>query len=361
MNTKRNGEIDVLRFLCAAGIAVHHYNDLFPADLMYHGYTFVKFFFLVSGYLMVHSMTKLDPHPGSSSEIANATWAFLFRKIRSFYPYFFFAVILQLVLFLFTYGYGGFGSVTHQFLEAIPTFTLAFQGLNLTGSLYLGGSWYLSAMLVGLFLLFPVALRYRDLATKILFPLLSLFLLGYLNTTYGSVSIQFQWTGFCSSGILQAVAQMALGASLYPLAAYLRENPQWQAVAKTRLGKLVFTILKLVCYCAVFSHAQDASIGDLHALLLLALAVLLNFSDTGFAIPESRFTRYLGKASLCVYLFHGIFRYPLYNVLGYYALTPKRLLGLSAMSVLISIVLMHFVDWYMGLVRKAWKKAFAGS
>ena len=59
MKTKRNGEIDLLRFLCAAGIVVHHINELYPSGLMVHGYTFVKFFFMVSGFFMVSSAEKL--------------------------------------------------------------------------------------------------------------------------------------------------------------------------------------------------------------------------------------------------------------------------------------------------------------
>jgi len=358
MRTKRNGEIDLLRFLCAVGIVVHHYNEVFPAELMAHGYTFVKFFFMLSGYFMVHSVRKLGSGQRSTGEIANATWSFIFRKIKSFYIYYIVAMVIQTLLYYVVFDYIGIKAILRTLLEAVPNLTLTFYGLNQYTALYVGGSWYLSVMILALFILFPIALRYQDAAIKLFFPLLAVFSLGYLNATYGSVSLQTEWAGICSTGTLHGIAQISLGASLYPLVEYLNANPQWQAMLKSRGIRLSLTLVKLVCYLAVLSYAQDASLADIHVLLLLAVGLTLSFSGSGFTIPENRLTRYLGRISLPIYLFHSLFYYAFYTVLMPFSVTPVRLLILSAAGIVLSVGLMHLVDFCTRRISAAFQRAF---
>ena len=82
LKSARNGEIDVLRFVFSIIIVLHHFDQTFPIGMMKDGYIAVEFFFMVTGFLMVHSLHKLEPQPKGASEIADATWRFVFRKIK---------------------------------------------------------------------------------------------------------------------------------------------------------------------------------------------------------------------------------------------------------------------------------------
>ena len=97
MTKKRNGEIDLLRFIFSSMIVIHHYNASFNFNILENGYIAVEFFFLLSGYLMAQSAYKITSKKDKleSSEIADSTWSFIIKKVKAFYPYYAFAVILQ--------------------------------------------------------------------------------------------------------------------------------------------------------------------------------------------------------------------------------------------------------------------------
>ena len=358
LKTKRNGEIDLLRFLCAAVIVIHHFNELFPSDLMVHGYTFVKFFFMVSGYLMVCSAEKLGDLSRDPGAIASATWSFILKKIGSFYPYYIAAILTQIILFYVILDYQGILAILKILTESVPALTLTFYGFNTHTALYTSGSWYLSVMVIALFVLFPLVLRYRDLGTKVILPLLSIFILGYMNYSFGTVSTQTAWGGICAAALLQGMGQISLGASLRPLVKHLQSSPRWLAMTKDLAVNLVITVLKIACYFVAFYHAQCGTYQDIHVLLLLAVGLLLSFSGGGFVIPACRVTRYLGRISLPVYLFHNYFGYAVYYALMPFAITPVRCLIISLCAIIGSAIAMYPVDICTKKLVSAFRRKF---
>lgn len=358
MKTKRNGEIDLLRFLCAAGIVVHHINELYPSGLMVHGYTFVKFFFMVSGFFMVSSAEKLGDLSRNPSAIASSTWSFTLKKISSFYPYYIAAILLQFVLFHIIWDYQGILAILSLLVESVPTLTLTSYGFNTQSALYTSGSWYLSVMVLCLFILFPLVLRFRESGTKILLPLLAVFMLGYMNHHFGTVSTRDGWGGIFSTAIVQGMGQISLGASLHPLVKHLRSNVRWQAVTRDPLAMLLLTLAKFLCYGTAFLHAQIGTIADIHVLLLLAVGLVLTLSGGGYAVPECRATRYLGRISLPVYIFHNYFSYIVYNVLMPFSITPVRCLIISLCAIIGSVIVMYPVDFCTGKLVAAFRRKY---
>ena len=88
------------------------------------------------------------------------------------------------------------------------------------------------------------------------------------------------------------------------------------------------TLFKYGLYAVVFyycnGHEMDGNF-SIHALLLLAIAVLLSFSEFGFTLPSSRLTEQLGKYSLSIYIFHGTFRYVFTGALKNIGKDPKSI------------------------------------
>lgn len=152
---RRNGTIDVLRFVFMLLVMCFHTHLCMPG-----GFIGVEFFFIVSGYLMAHSMSRMEPDP--SCEAGIEAVEFIAHKASSIFPYYVVAWLLS------------FGITTVADSLSVPQvvekFVLSpynFFMVQMAGCFDLGhrvqGSWYISAMLLAMFVIYPVRRRYRDL------------------------------------------------------------------------------------------------------------------------------------------------------------------------------------------------------
>ncbi len=357
---KRNGEIDLLRFIFCIIIVIHHFNALYSFNMFQRGYIGVEFFFLVSGYLMAKHVERMRSSPETMPSVGDGTWKFIIGKIGSFYAYYVCAVLTQLVVRYVIINHMTIKTAVKSLLSSIPTFTLTFFGLDYSArSLYVGNTWYLSVMIICMFLLYPLLLKSYDTVSKVVFPLIALFALGYLFETYHSIVAYEKWNGLCYEGILRGLGEMALGASLCPLSGYLTERFGWLLNSRKPGVKVFFTGVKLACYGVVlvfaWAHVLKGSF-NLQAFLFCAIGVLLSFSNAGYTIPDSAFTRYLGRLSLPIYIFHGFIRWSCRDLLGTDPIPGWLFATLILMSIVLSVLLMLFTDQVMKLLRRAWAR-----
>ena len=345
MAKKRNGEIDCLRFLFAVIILIHHFDEVFPVGLFGNGYIGVEFFFLVAGFLMAQKVKRMQNRPETSAEMADATWQFIMRKVASFYPYYFCALMIRLVLFGVILDYKGIREIISILCQSIPSLTLTVFALNFSCPfLYDSTFWFLSAMLIAMFFLYPILLKDWDRACKLVFPAMSLLLLGYLNEVYGHVSTFSKWTGICYTGVLRAGAQLALGASLYALSEWMCIHYRHLLRGENRWMKAFFTVVKAGCYGMVLLFILGCPMENLHAFLFLIIGVLLSFSEAGYTVPGGKLTQYLGKISLPIYIFHGLMREAAGDLLAGWVPTAGMVLVMSGCSLLLCVLLMYATD-----------------
>ena len=205
-------------------------------------------------------------------------------------------------------------------------------------------------MLIAMFILYPILVKWFDLSTKVIFPLTALFLLGYLENTWG-ITDWDTWSGLCYTGILRAAGEIALGAAMFPAVKLLSEKG---SRLFSRNGTLLLTIIKYGCYvmflvlCYGFT---DCTKYTLSALLVCALGVALSFSGVGYSIPDSRLTRYRGKISLPIFIFHGFLRLVCKDITGSHVATGPALL-LAALSVVLSVGLMYVTDFVTPRIKR---------
>ena len=184
MNKTRNGEIDFLRFVFILLIVMLHLTEgIFP-----QGNISVEFFFTLSGFLMArHAERIAEQRSLSLDSVADETWAYIKGKFQSFYRYYFAAFVL-VVLHNCILLKKGFLTIIKNLFGSIPTLTLTFFFLNYdTVSFEVGASWYLSAMLIAMFILYPILLKNYRFAVKIVFPLIAVLLLGYEQAVNGTI------------------------------------------------------------------------------------------------------------------------------------------------------------------------------
>ena len=357
---KRNGEIDVMRFLSAVMIVVYHYCDAYGSknfNICRQGSVAVEFFFVVTGYLMAVNASKRGKAEGS--ELADDTWHFVLNKIGSFYRYYIMAIFMQTVILYILVRHTGCKDIIRGVLKGIPEFTLtslAF-GLKSKSILYLsGGGWYLSVMVVGSLFLYPILRRYGDVAKKIIFPLLSMFLIGYIFNENGRLNFWDQWNGFFFLGMLRGIGEMALGASLYALAEALSKRFDWLINSEKVFPKTCLTVMKFGCYVVFFAFGKGVDLGSnfaLSALLFVSLGIMLSFMNVGYTIKDSRFSKTLGKFSLGIFVFHGMFKSAAPKLIDVQPGENGKILLLAGGTIVICIVLYLVTD----LLAAGFKKA----
>ncbi len=357
MAKKRNGEIDLLRFIFSVIIVIHHYNASFDFNILKNGYIAVEFFFLLSGYLMAQSAYKITSRKDKlePSEIADLSWSFIIKKVKAFYPYYAFAVIFQVIVRNIFINQDSIKTLANNFLRSLPTFTLTFLGFNNNSkTLHVGSTWYLSAMIIAMFILFPFLLKNFHVSSKLFFPAMSMFVLGYLYQTYGTLANWGTWSGLCFNGVLRAVGEISFGASMFVLVDWLKKK-YGNISDKNKLVKLFFTGIKLFSLAVVFLFCVRpiSKSFNLHAYFFCAIVIAISFSGLSYCIPGNKFTNYLGKISLPIYIFHSIVRYSIAESLeSPDVITLKWFVIMSVGTVIICVVLMYVADFVADLTRK---------
>ena len=314
----RNVTIDFLRFLFSVIVVLHHSRYVLGDAHCYFlgGSLAVEFFFFVSGYLLLVEVEKRGPErqgavrTETEDRTGVETLHFLFHKIKGFLPEF---------LIAWGIGFLVIGAVEKWSLpEYFKAFEKDFWELSLVkmSGLFTGGingaMWYLSAMLLGMAVLYPLLLKKKDLMTHLVCPLLALFLYGYLCRVQGHPRDPIVWLGLCYKGLARAVAGLCVGIVCRMAAGKLRRSA---AEGLTGAGELLVILLQLACLVLVIRYMalRRPTQYDYFYLFLLMLLVLLSFSGFGLEEllggrkPLQKAAAFLGKYSLSLYLGHLYF------------------------------------------------------
>lgn len=349
----RNGEIDILRFIFAIWIVLYHFNKITSSNtisnLFSYTYMCVDFFFIVTGYLTAKSAICIY---NESPDVPNATWRFLIKKIGSFYPHYLTVILIQIIINIFVYK-DNFALFCEKIAFGVPEYTLSFFGLNTAKTLYTTGHWYLSVLVIVLLTLYPLIARYGKWMLNIVFPLGSIIIIGYLYGTNGFYVINdSKFLGLVSAGILRGFASTMIGASLFSLVEHINRYKY------TKIAKILLTIIKIGVIAVFFyfvTFEDKRRYFDIHAVLLCAIGIGLSFSNMTYSIPQTKFSNFLGKLSLSIYIYHGIV-YRLFYIL----MPPETIMSLSYMvyvysiiaSLGISILFMYCVPYVCRLIKK---------
>lgn len=320
MRKQHNVTIDFLRFLFSVIVVLHHSRYVLGDDNCYFlgGSLAVEFFFFVSGYLLLVSADKAGRKNGAGTTgiggeatgIGAETLHFILHKIRSFLPEFLIAWWIGFVLIGVVRQYGvldylkAFGNDFWE-LTLVKMSGLFTHGID-------GAMWYLSAMLLGMALLYPLLRTKRDLMTHLVCPLLALFLYGYLCQAEGHPRDPIVWLGLCYKGLIRAIAGLCTGVVICMA---VRRLKKLAPADLTKLGNALAIGTQLLCLILTIRYMaeQEPSEYDYFYMFLLMLLVLISFSGFGLesVLGNSqrlhRLSAFLGKYSLSLYLGHLYF------------------------------------------------------
>lgn len=349
MRKQHNVTIDFLRFLFSVIVVLHHSRYVLGDDNCYFlgGSLAVEFFFFVSGYLLLVGADKAGRKNGAgyllsggadkagvgagteangiyagangigaetkgagTNGIGSETLHFILHKIRSFLPEFLIAWWIGFVLIGVVRQYGvldylkAFGNDFWE-LTLVKMSGLFTHGID-------GAMWYLSAMLLGMAILYPLLRTKRDLMTHLVCPLLALFLYGYLCQAEGHPRDPIVWLGLCYKGLVRAVAGLCTGVVICMA---VRRLKKLAPAGLTKLGNAFAIGAQLLCLILTIRYMaeQEPSEYDYFYMFLLMLLVLLSFAGFGLESVLGNSQRlhllsaFLGKYSLSLYLGHLYF------------------------------------------------------
>ncbi|MBR4400792.1 MAG: acyltransferase [Synergistes sp.] len=293
--------IELWRLVFCLAVVLYHSCYLTPTrsltSVFQGGYIGVDFFFIVSGLLMAMNIDRY-----SSGALFSDTYAFVKRKTARIYPCFLFAFLISFAVRMIIGRFSAAQAAGYA-LRSVPELLLLRMS-GIPGYWVNTPTWYISAMLISMLLLFPLLLILKDKQYPLIFMLLSALSYGWLFFTMGSLENPYRWQGMFYSGLVRAVAGISLGVFCFRVSAGIRE---------AALSAHILSAAELFCYIAVLLHSSVTGRSHADFLLVLLLAAAVSVSFSGKASTAGFFSRYerpcliCGEFSLALYLNHRVF------------------------------------------------------
>ena len=340
--TKRNGNVEILRFLFCLLIVFHHFEKpVFGGELFTAAYLGVEFFFILTGVFLGKKLkadkekNRAESFGAAAKEGAEHVW----KRICGIFPYYFLAAVIGLAARLFV-------GINNPTPSELVTFLGDFGFVQLLGISCLsttGVMWYLCALFFALLLIYPFVRKYYDgfvYSFALLFPP---FIIGTMTKNTGNLgAIKESLFGVFNIGILRAVAMISIGLVVNEL------TDRIKALPVNRLTRAVFTACELILYPVIFAYLIFVGRcgSDYWIVVLMALVLIITLSERSifFGKFDNRFAMFLGKSSMIVFMCHFFWvQYISYYLKRLPAALPKGrptaiLLGLALTAVTSVIV-----------------------
>ncbi len=296
---KRNGELDILRFVFACSVAMYHVRrawHMHEPPFM-NGWFGVEYFFVLSGILLAAHAFRIQPS-FDMKNLSAESWRYFLKKLFYVYPQFLCITAAYWIIEVIRIRNPKV-SIMHL-IDGLPQLCLLNFIVRRGGHLYIKGSWYLSMMFLCTFLLYPLLLKYGKNLSRLFCPVAFVLIQSYLIED--SQSTHPITGGTITYGFLRGLSEMCLGIFMYEAS---------QVFLLYKKCDSVFAALKYLCYftALVFCTGILNNAAAFPMLLITAFAISASFSGKGFFIPQSAFSDHLGKLSLYLYMSHGLVMY----------------------------------------------------
>lgn len=300
---KKNGTVEFLRFVfCMAVLLFHVSTDIFGKDwqpatwggVLRYGALSIEFFFLTSGYFMARSLSRLKDN--SESLVAD-TWEFAWKKLKPILPY---HIIFNAIMLLkMVLRHGSIEEVVRSLSSFLflPTF-----GFN-DGGWLLGAEWYIGYMLFAMILIYPFLRKYRTQVMNYIAPIVSLVLVGYLETQYHTV--------MGSDSLIVSMATILLGIAIYPLSEWIKSRMTMQSNKGMTIAVRIYPVIAIGAFLLYMATSLPTEMQPI-LVVILATGMAVTFAEEGVlshgTVLNHPWVMWLGKISLPIYMAQNITR-----------------------------------------------------
>lgn len=296
---KRNGKLDVLKFIFALIIVIHHSTHMRDSkNWFYLGQLGVEFFFIISGSMMMMSYDRSEKH----KEISLDTVAFIKSKILRLLPNIYVAWVIAFIVNSIVEK----GDICRNLIYSIPDF-LFLQQTGLPCYLANTPTWYLSSMMISLFILYPMICKNRNFFVFFLAPVLMFLGLQYLGMRYGYISVIYDYSpwGF-EVGIIRGMSDILIGVLAYQISLRIKSS------SYTNIMKIIFSMTEVLLYIIILVffiksyYIREEKSLEFIILFVIACAVTITISNVGYFDKyfNNSFSNWLGEYSYSLFLSH---------------------------------------------------------
>lgn len=352
MKKARNGNIELLRFVFCVGVVLFH------AWYVRRGYIGVEFFFIVTGYFLAEKICRLNARettcPSLENAMKEATWDVL-KRYRLIFPYFLVATVLGFIVRAYAQQWDSATILLN--LQLIPADFLYLQNFGFSVASTTGVLWYLSAMTFAVWVLYPLLRRHYGLTVQAT-PAAILLILGVILQNCGSLdapcTLLFGWV---NTGMLRAFAGILGGVVANRAASTLKKIDAGKKMAA------MMTAVELAGYAWVLYHiwSMNETRAMLDGIVVLALGAAFTITASGKSLFygkfDNGFVRFLGKATMPVFLSHLYCVQFLPNILAMYSVevTELQRLVLSFACCAIAAGIVYYVGKIIDRqMKKSW-------
>ncbi len=344
---KRNGIISLWKFLFAIVIVFFHCSSFYGGErnaFFFGGYICVEFFFIVSGFYLAKKVLN-SKNKEKNKKIAQETIEFVLKKIKGFYPYVFIGFILSILLILcFRVPHYKLNEIVNSIWNLLLLRTVGFRSVLVMAQL-----WYLTAMIVTIFILYPILRKYRENFILYFSPIIVVLGLGYLNHFWLGLDHSYShWNDFICTGLLRAFIELNIGFLIYMI------NQKFKNVEYTQLGKWVLTLLGEVLMMVVLfiiSFVDAPKYYDYVMLLFIAIAITIFVSEKTYEydVLSVKLFFFLEKLSMPIFINHTVVISFVTYIKPFSQFIPKNQ---SVITVLLTIVFSIAEFYFIEYMRK---------
>ncbi len=334
---KQNGNINLLKFLFSISILLLHSGMLYGFYPWTGSWIAVEWYFVFAGYTLTAHIYKTDSQKVYGKEAV----AYILKRIGTFYPYFIVACACSFFLRLYA-GHYTIGSF-RQLPDFLPDLLL-LQMFGIEGTWYTGISWFLSALIICLFIFYPLLKKYRGVFDRTLAVIIPLFIYGYIDKTTGGLWSPGYWLGFCHKGLLRGIAGFCLGAVSYNIGLFIKAK-----IKPNHLMKWIVAVLYAMVFYTMYKW-DDSRIYYVFPYLY-AVLIAADMTNENGLVSDTAFTRFLGKISMIIYMTHAAWCYALQTLLTNVTAVQFTLCVMAGTAITSAIV------YFLGKpISKLWNK-----
>lgn len=296
MNNRKNGKIELLRFVFAIIIMAFHYPGFF--ELSPTAQIGVEFFYIIMGIFMAQ---KIVNSPPTVEPISVSTIKYVLAKAKSFYVYFIPAFIIKTIITAISERMS-FLSVLDRIVISIPQLlflnSFGFHPDTYNGAIYVPASWFLSSALIGLLIIYPLAKHNWQRFVNILAPLIVCFSAAYLYLNFGTILVHYNFKNGINVALLRTLMDLSLGCICFEISQKIGNK-----LSNNKLGKIVECFLYLIVLFSTLAYTPATV--EFPMIICLAIAVTITISQTqNRTFFNNTFFYYLGKLSFPLYMIH---------------------------------------------------------
>ncbi len=304
---KRNGKIELLRFLMAISVLCFHIQkyigkEIKPKGDIYfaffpHGAMGVEFFFVLSGFLMAASVFYAKD-ADRKLPLGKSTFLFMKKKVMAIFPMHCIAAVGVFAATVFCNGYT-LNKSLETAINSIPgLFFVQMAGFNFK---YINNiEWYLSAMLICMCIIYPILRKWYEAFSRIVAPLSALLILGYIMHEYDCLVGVTTWVGITYKSMFRGFSELCLGIFCFEVCRYIQNS---KIDTKKRI---LISILETGSWIGAFSIIMFtfSYSSNIFALAFIAIGITCTFTGISYGseVLNKKPIYYLGKLSLPVYL-----------------------------------------------------------